>query len=196
MLEQITSFPTGPVGQFSFGSLGTPEIIVIMIVALLVFGPRKLPEIGRQIGNAMREFKKFSTDVQDTFNLRDHLDIDKHLNNNNSSYDNTYHQYDSYGEEINTPPTTEYPALDQYGLDTHEVHASIDPVASAIVDPSAPVEAVTKAKRTRKPKAETPTDVAGITDITVLASEISDVEAAPAKKRVAKTKKVEIEELN
>jgi sec-independent protein translocase protein TatA len=40
------------------GSLGAPEILVIFIVALLVFGPSKLPEFGKSLGEAIRGFKK------------------------------------------------------------------------------------------------------------------------------------------
>lgn len=41
-----------------FGSLGMPELIVIGVVALIVFGPRKLPEFGKSLGEALRGFKK------------------------------------------------------------------------------------------------------------------------------------------
>lgn len=47
-----------------FGSIGTEELILIFIVALLVFGPKKLPEIGRQVGKAIREFKKTSDEIK------------------------------------------------------------------------------------------------------------------------------------
>ena len=41
-----------------FGSLGMPELIVIFIVALVVFGPSKLPELGKSLGEAIRGFRK------------------------------------------------------------------------------------------------------------------------------------------
>jgi len=41
-----------------FGSLGMPELIVIFVVALVVFGPSKLPELGESLGEAIRGFKK------------------------------------------------------------------------------------------------------------------------------------------
>ena len=41
-----------------FGSIGMPELLVIFVIALLVFGPRKLPDVGRSIGEAIRGFKK------------------------------------------------------------------------------------------------------------------------------------------
>ncbi len=49
-----------------FGSLGFPEMILIFIVALLVFGPKRLPDIGRTIGKALGEFKKATDDFKDT----------------------------------------------------------------------------------------------------------------------------------
>jgi sec-independent protein translocase protein TatA len=47
-----------------FGSVGPTELILIFIIALLVFGPKKLPEIGKSVGKAIREFKKASEDIK------------------------------------------------------------------------------------------------------------------------------------
>ena len=49
-----------------FGSLGMPELIVIFVVALIVFGPRKLPELGRSLGRGISEFKKATNEFQNT----------------------------------------------------------------------------------------------------------------------------------
>jgi len=49
-----------------FGSLGIPELILIFIVALIVFGPKRLPEIGKTLGKAMGEFKKATDDFKNT----------------------------------------------------------------------------------------------------------------------------------
>ncbi len=46
--------------------LGVPELILIFIVALIVFGPKRLPEIGRTLGKAMGEFKKATDDLKST----------------------------------------------------------------------------------------------------------------------------------
>ncbi len=52
-----------------FGSIGMPELILIFIVALLVFGPKKLPEIGKSIGKGLSEFKRASDDLKRTIEL-------------------------------------------------------------------------------------------------------------------------------
>jgi TatA/E family protein of Tat protein translocase len=49
-----------------FGSIGMPEQIIIMVLALIIFGPRKLPELGKSLGRSLNEFKKASTDLQNT----------------------------------------------------------------------------------------------------------------------------------
>jgi sec-independent protein translocase protein TatA len=49
--------------KWMFGPIGWPEILIILIVALLLFGAKRLPEIGSSMGKAIREFKKSFKDV-------------------------------------------------------------------------------------------------------------------------------------
>jgi len=49
-----------------FGTLGGPELFLIFVVALIVFGPRKLPEIGKSLGKMMGEFRRASNDFRST----------------------------------------------------------------------------------------------------------------------------------
>ena len=49
-----------------FGSLGVPELLLIFFVILVVFGPRRIPEIGRTLGKALGEFKKATDDLKNT----------------------------------------------------------------------------------------------------------------------------------
>lgn len=46
------------------GPIGIPELIVIFILALLIFGPKKLPELGRNLGKALTEFRRASNDLR------------------------------------------------------------------------------------------------------------------------------------
>ncbi|HYU58969.1 MAG TPA: twin-arginine translocase TatA/TatE family subunit [Actinomycetota bacterium] len=48
-------------------NLGPGEILVILVLALLIFGPKRLPEIGRSIGKSMREFRRASSELRDEF---------------------------------------------------------------------------------------------------------------------------------
>jgi TatA/E family protein of Tat protein translocase len=57
-----------------FGSLGMPELIVIFIIALIVFGPRKLPELGRSLGRGIGEFKRATNEFQNTLEQQVRLD--------------------------------------------------------------------------------------------------------------------------
>lgn len=56
-------------------NIGFPELIMVLAVALIVFGPRKLPEIGRSIGRAMGEFRRASHDLKTS--LEDDIDSEK-----------------------------------------------------------------------------------------------------------------------
>jgi TatA/E family protein of Tat protein translocase len=58
-----------------FGTLGGPEVILILVVALIVFGPRRLPEIGKSMGKMLAEFRKASNDFKRT--IEDELEAEK-----------------------------------------------------------------------------------------------------------------------
>jgi len=59
------------------GSLGMQEIIIIFILALIVFGPRKLPELGKTLGKGLAEFKKASNELKQTWEDEVRLDKEK-----------------------------------------------------------------------------------------------------------------------
>ena len=58
-----------------FGSIGMPELIIIFVIALIVFGPRKLPELGRSLGKSLAEFKRASNELRST--LEDEIRLDE-----------------------------------------------------------------------------------------------------------------------
>jgi sec-independent protein translocase protein TatA len=58
-----------------FGSLGGPELLLILLLALLVFGPRKLPEIGRTVGKSLSEFRRATAEFK--MNLQREVESDQ-----------------------------------------------------------------------------------------------------------------------
>ncbi|MBP1594757.1 MAG: tatAd 2 [Acidobacteria bacterium] len=61
------------------GNLGMPEIIVIFVLALIVFGPRKLPELGKSLGRGLAEFRKASNDLKQTWEEEVRLEKEKEM---------------------------------------------------------------------------------------------------------------------
>ena len=58
------------------GPIGMPELIIIMVIALVIFGPRKLPELGRSLGKSLGEFKRASNELRNT--LEEEIRVEEH----------------------------------------------------------------------------------------------------------------------
>lgn len=58
-----------------FGSLGGPELLLILVIALIVFGPRKLPEMGKSLGKMLVEFRRASNEFKRT--IEDEVEAEK-----------------------------------------------------------------------------------------------------------------------
>ena len=54
-----------------FGRIGPMELILIFAIALIIFGPKKLPEIGRALGSAIRNFKRHSNSITEELDIND-----------------------------------------------------------------------------------------------------------------------------
>ena len=57
------------------GSIGMPELIIIFVIALIFFGPRKLPELGRSLGKSLAEFKRATNELKST--LEDEIRLEE-----------------------------------------------------------------------------------------------------------------------
>lgn len=97
--------------MYIFAYLGMQQIVIILVLVLLIFGPQKVPEIGRQIGGALRDLKKMSNDVQQAFDLDEHL---------------SYDRYEPPTYEYHPPIETTHTPLDQYGLPAAEEHPALE----------------------------------------------------------------------
>jgi TatA/E family protein of Tat protein translocase len=58
-----------------FGSIGMQELIIIFVIALIIFGPRRLPELGKSLGRSIGEFKRASNDLRNT--LEEEIRVDE-----------------------------------------------------------------------------------------------------------------------
>lgn len=93
--------------------IGLQELILIFVIALLVFGPKNLPQLGRSLGRAMREFKRASAEFEST--IRTNLQID----------------------EFDTPPSTAPPPGP---LEPSVGTSAATALPDSVLDPLAPVE--------------------------------------------------------
>ncbi len=59
-----------------FGKIGLPELVLILAIALIIFGPRKLPEIGKSIGRGIREFRQATSEAKKSVSLEEDYEGD------------------------------------------------------------------------------------------------------------------------
>src|SRR5215472_971092 len=110
------------------GPVGVQELVVIFLVALVLFGPKKLPELGKTIGKAITEFRRAQSELKSTF--ESHMrELEKEnesikevtrsytneIYNHYNEYDSSYHDSGAYTAESNhstaaNPPTVSEPA--------------------------------------------------------------------------------------
>jgi sec-independent protein translocase protein TatA len=129
------------------GPVGFPEMVAIFVIALLLFGPKKLPELGRTLAKAISEFRRASNELKATFEShlseleKEGQSLQKSLNtytemptpytyshNDYNHYDTEYHQYSGSSEASDSQPAlasaTEVPdaAAHQDATATQESH--------------------------------------------------------------------------
>jgi TatA/E family protein of Tat protein translocase len=87
-----------------FGSIGMPELIIILVIALIIFGPRKLPELGKSLGRSLNEFKKASTDLQNTLEQEIKIEEQKESASKASAEESTASAAIPKDDDQNTAP--------------------------------------------------------------------------------------------
>jgi TatA/E family protein of Tat protein translocase len=130
-------------------SLGWQETVFIFLLALLIFGPKKLPELGKTIAKGLAEFRRASTDLKSTFDKemanieRETQDVKQDLqkysneiSNYDSSYENSYYDsgYDGYNSEASQESSTASASATQGAeSSTLPVGTEEDPAANSAV---------------------------------------------------------------
>ena len=85
-----------------FGSIGMPELIIIFVIALIIFGPRKLPELGKKKKKSIAEFKKASNELKST------LEEEIRLEEQRSSIE------EKKTQSVTAPPANPTPLVDEH----------------------------------------------------------------------------------
>lgn len=81
--------------------LGMPEVILILVIALIVFGPRKLPELGKSLGQAMTQFRRASDDFKRTWEQEVETEKYRKGETAGSSSGSGYSSSSGYGDSYN-----------------------------------------------------------------------------------------------
>jgi len=120
-----------------FGTLGMQEIVIIFILALLLFGPKKLPELGRTFAKALGEFRRASSELKTTFDREM-----KNLEQETASLKEVTkdYQYDTYNYDYSS---YENNYEGSYGSENHDSTAAISSTESASAPQGAESTAVT-----------------------------------------------------
>jgi sec-independent protein translocase protein TatA len=130
------------------GPLGPEEMVAIFILALLLFGPKELPKLGKTIGKAMTEFRRAQSELKSTFN-REMQNLERETgikelaattfnsnsyNYDQSSYDTSY--YDgSYNSTVTTTPANGASATQGVeGTAALQIEAAVGSIASGHMD--------------------------------------------------------------
>ena len=101
------------------GPVGVQEIIVIFLVALVLFGPRKLPELGKTIGKAITEFRRAQSELKATFDT--HM---RELERENESIKEVTRSYTNEIYNEHNPYDSPYSDTGAYGVESHEPTAA------------------------------------------------------------------------
>ena len=132
------------------GSLGWPEILVILVLALIIFGPRKLPELGKTLGQSLAQFRKASDDFKRTW--QDEVETEKRRLEESisyppeTSYDSSYNPYEviDHSADTGTETTTSGTIDGQPGLASDGEKPT--PTSPSMGGPSQVEEAVPREK--------------------------------------------------
>lgn len=137
--------------------LGMPEVVLILVIALIVFGPRKLPELGKSLGQAMGQFRKASDEFKRTWEQEVEFekvrksDTTASTDSQSGGYGSSYHNDSDYGSG------SDY----NYGYDNSTATTSTDSLTAAETAdqakpapalPPAPSEAAAVSATEKKPE--------------------------------------------
>ncbi len=111
------------------GPLGATELMVILVVALIIFGPRKLPDLGRSLGKALGEFKRSSEEFKRTWEMEvdlERVEREKHTEQAALPEDNYYSSNE-------LPSAEESPVVARLPEGTVDAHTTPPPAIATVI---------------------------------------------------------------
>ena len=100
-----------------FGSIGMQELIIIFVIALIIFGPRSLPELGKSLGKSIAEFKRASNDLRNTLEEEIRVDEQRQTKTRRNDHRPRGHRQPNH-------PTPDAPAADPRATDDTPIQPS------------------------------------------------------------------------
>jgi len=127
-------------------NIGLPELLIIVAIALIVFGPNKLPELAKAFGKAMREFKKATEEVKESFEAetRDLEEIKTTLNEEQENL------LAKLAEDVSEPAEGAYPPPEATTETPAPIETSVPAENSPLKEVSTPVEGEGAAKEKKE----------------------------------------------
>lgn len=116
------------------GNLGMPEILMILVIALIIFGPRKLPELGKSLGHGLAQFRKASDDFKRQW--EDEVEIEKRRLDAAPAIEAERHAEmaaQDYSAAASPEPAASGASGDQFATSGLDVHAPVPVVEAASV---------------------------------------------------------------
>ncbi|MBI1765265.1 MAG: TatA/E family twin arginine-targeting protein translocase [Acidobacteria bacterium] len=126
--------------------LGMPEVVLILVIALIVFGPRKLPELGKSLGQAMSQFRKASDEFKRTWEQEVELEkvrkSDTVSSHDGYGYDSQHHGDAAYGTD---------PDFNYGGDSSTSASPAAEPAPAALPEAPATVAAAAATEKKAEP---------------------------------------------
>lgn len=145
------------------GPIGMQEMIALFVIALLLFGPKKLPELGKTLGKALSEFRRAKNELKATFESHmNEIEKETRLESTSSSSTPYSYPYDDYGQQDYSHGSSSPEQISSADSSSH-VPAAIES------SPNGTTGAVTETPPAHAPVADTVPRLNGVQPVTALA---------------------------
>ena len=132
------------------GPIGLPEMMALFVIALLLFGPKKLPELGRTLGKGLSEFRRAKNELKATFDshmqeIERETRLEPPSSSSSSNYTYPYEDYNRYDSDYQSPQREltgeQQAAIDENAAAADPAAHGVSPLEEAAVEEAGPAQA-------------------------------------------------------